>query len=90
MPYESEQHVLRLETKIKRLREQLTNTAKRGDLEELITIIHRPGFTSIAESMFANAIVDALLAHTETIDALKSALVKGSRAIVDQEPEVTG
>ncbi len=87
---QSEQHILRLETKIKRLREQLTNTANKGDLEELITIIHRPGFTSVAESLFANAVVDALLAHTETIDALKSALVKGCRAIVEQEPEVAG
>ncbi len=87
---QSEQHVLHLETKIKRLREQLTNTATKGDLEELITIIHRPGFTSVAESMFANAIVDALLAHTETIAALKSALVKGSQAIIDQEPEIAG
>jgi hypothetical protein len=41
-------------------------------------------------AVFANAIVDAMLVHTETLADLESALIKGSRAFADQEPEAAG
>jgi hypothetical protein len=85
-------NVTKLEAKIKELVGGLAQLAATGegrasslapsnDLQELFVIIHRPGWTTIAESIFVEGIVDTMLLHVKALDSLKQALVVGSRAV---------
>jgi hypothetical protein len=56
-------------------------SAASGDLQELLTIIHRPGWTTPAEATFVEGIVDSMTSNARTLDALKQVLLMGSRAV---------
>src|SRR5471032_1222613 len=50
-------------------------------ISELIPVIHRPGWTTLAEVTLVNGLVDALISHTEVITDLHSALIRGAQAV---------
>ncbi len=50
-----------------------------GAVENIISVIHKPGWTTIAEIAFFTGIVDSMLAHTKALASLKQALLSGSR-----------
>jgi hypothetical protein len=56
-----------LETKIKELHANLTNLADGRGCEEFITIIHKPGFTSVAEHSLLGGVVDSMLEQAKTL-----------------------
>jgi hypothetical protein len=56
-----------------------------SDIKELLRIIHRPGWTTIAELTLVHGIVDSMNAHIEAIAGLKASLVKGSQQVGAQE-----
>ena len=43
----------------------------------LIPIIHKPGWTSVAEEAFVTGILDAMLSQTKTLSELKQVLLSG-------------
>ena len=75
------QHVAKLEGQIGELRSSLAGLAKTTDLEELIVIIRRPGWTTPAELTFASGIVDSMLAHTKVLTGLRQVLMSGSQRV---------
>jgi hypothetical protein len=76
-----------LHTLVQDLSHRLADTADEKDFSELLQIIHKPGFTSVAEAMFVSAIVNSMHSHTKSLSDLKKVLLEGSRAIVDgQKP----
>jgi hypothetical protein len=56
-----------LETKIKELRANLTSLTDGRGFEEFITIIHKPGFTSVAEHSLLRGVVDSMLEQAKTL-----------------------
>jgi hypothetical protein len=48
---------------------------------DLISIIHRPGWTTPAEFMLVSGLVDAMTAHTKVIAGLQQTLLGGAAAI---------
>jgi len=87
-----EKHDLaKLETKIKDLAAQLGSLTapphaeraanKPVTVDDLLPIIHRPGWTTVAEFTLVNGIVDAMLAHTKAISTLQQTLLGGAAAI---------
>jgi hypothetical protein len=79
------QHDVRqLEGRIKDLHQSIAYLAEDKDYEELLTIIRRPGWTTPAEFMLVTGVVDAMLAHTQTLAGLKQVLLMGSRAVTAQ------
>ena len=77
-----EKHELaHLETRIKELCENLVCLADDKDLQELILIIHKPGWTSIAEATLVNGVIDSILAQTKNVIELKKTLLAGSQAV---------
>jgi hypothetical protein len=77
-----EQHeVTHLETRIKDLCRSLASVANDKDFMALLPIIHRPGWTTVAEAMLVKGLIDAMHAHTQTLAELKQVLVKGSHAV---------
>jgi hypothetical protein len=78
-------NVAKLETRIKDLAAQMAQLADDSDLKELIKIIHRPGWTSVAEFALVRGVVDAMIVHTKALAGLKRALLTGSRAVRKEE-----
>lgn len=69
-----------LEAQIRRLHRSLASLAD-DDLEELILIIKRPGWTTPAEFLFAVAMVESMQGQVKGLAAQKRALLAGSRAV---------
>lgn len=81
MEHQSEHDIAHLERRIRELSGHLTDMADDTDMQELLRIIHGPGWTTPAEYLLVNAIVDAMHEHTKTLVGLKQALINGSRAV---------
>jgi hypothetical protein len=81
--------VAKLEAKIKELAGALgglspaTATAQGGggDLLALIPIIHKPGWTTIAEFQLVEGVLDAMLTQSKQLAGLKTVLIGASHAI---------
>ena len=67
-----------LERKIHELHKSLTALRDQDPVTGVITIIHKPGWTSVAEQAFFTGIVDAMLMQTKTLSALKQVLLSGA------------
>jgi hypothetical protein len=76
-----EHDLVNLETRIATLQAQLASVAEATDLQELYTIIHRPGWTTPAELRPVSGILDAMAEHARTLNGLKQVLMEGSRAV---------
>jgi hypothetical protein len=76
----------RLETKTRELRSTATKLADDGGFGELLRIIHRPGFTSVAEAALIVSIVDSMAAHASTLLTLQQALLSAA-AKVELNPQ---
>ena len=74
-------HVKQLETRINNLARAFKRLNIVEDLEALIPIIKRPGWTTPAEFVFALGIVDSLVTQVEVVSDLTQTLVKGSREV---------
>jgi hypothetical protein len=70
-----------LEAKIKELRATLTNLADGRGFEEFIRIIHKPGFTSVAEATLFNGVVDSMAEQAKTVLGLKQVLLTGAEKV---------
>lgn len=87
------QQIELLDTKIRKLADLLHNLTAEEDIAELIRHMRHPGWTRPVDFLFVNAILDVMTVQTESLISLKSELIKGSRAILEQamierEPEV--
>jgi hypothetical protein len=74
-------HVEHLETQITRLSHSLRSLATGDDVESLIPIIRRPGWTTPAEFTLVTGLVDSMIEQAQNLQNLKQALVKGSREV---------
>jgi hypothetical protein len=74
-------HVTSLEPKIRRLQESMSRLTSENRAEQLLQIIHRPGWTTPQEAQLVHAMLDALTQHVETVDAAHRALIAASEGI---------
>jgi hypothetical protein len=81
MEHRSEHNMAHLEARIKELSTQLATIANTQDLEEMIFIIHKPGWTTPAEYLLVSGLVDAMHEHTNALASLRQTLINGSRAV---------
>jgi hypothetical protein len=73
--------IVKLERGIKALDLSLKKLNKKQSLNELINIIHGPGWTTLAEILFLQGAIDSLINQSESIQTLTDAVLKGSRAV---------
>ncbi|HLG65578.1 MAG TPA: hypothetical protein VKY19_26900 [Ktedonosporobacter sp.] len=78
---ESEHNIAHLEARMKELRTLLATMGDTTDFDELIVIIHRPGWTTIAEHLLVDGLVDAIQEHAKALTHLRQTLLHGSRAV---------
>lgn len=70
-----------LERHVHRARDCFAKLGSTGDMEELIQIIKRPGWTTPAEFLMVQSSLEALTAHGEALLNMRQQLVNASRAV---------
>jgi hypothetical protein len=78
------QKLKHLDSKIKELiasLNQFVAPSTPNELEELLGIIHGPGWTTLAEGLFVDGILEAMLSQTKALTSLKQVLLAGSRSV---------
>ena len=73
--------ILALEGRLNQLNAKLASLASQNQVADLIPIIHKPGWTTVAEMAFAAGIVEAMLKHADAFAELHGALIKGSQSV---------
>ena len=71
----------KLEKKLNSLNGSFGGLGNGEDVQELLKIIHRPGWTTPAELLFVHGIVDSMQTHITALGTLKSALVNASKQV---------
>ena len=74
-----------LEKRIFELKDIFTIMADNSDLEELLKIIHRPGWTTPAEFALVGSVVESLNTQARNVASLRTALVASSRQVGTQK-----
>ena len=70
-----------VELRCSNLTQSLKALAEEKDFAELMSIIHKPGWTTPAEVFFVNGLLDSMNAHTKHLTELKQTLLAGARAV---------
>lgn len=73
-----------LEHRINEMHRSIADFAAGSDFEELLRIIRRPGWTSVAESLMVSGIVEAIHANVKALIGLKNVLVFGAQKVGTQ------
>jgi hypothetical protein len=81
-----QQELARFENNVKELHGHLTQLADTAGFDEFVRIIHRPGFTTQAETLLFGAVVDSMLQHSQTLLGLKQGLLSAA-AKVELNPQ---
>lgn len=69
------------------LRDQLRSVADDGELEQFLQIIHKPGFTSVAEGVLITGVVSAMVEQAKVLTGMKQVLMSGaSRVELNPQP----
>lgn len=77
----SSDHVQALDKKITALSNALATLGRGTTLEELLRIIHNPGWTTPAEFAFAMASLNAMHSHVAALEGLQGELLSASRTV---------
>ena len=80
-PTASTDHIQRFEKKLGAVKQAVASLPGEQYHTDLLNIIHRPGWTTIAEGMFFEAMLDSMLAHTQHIAQLHQQLKAASEAV---------
>lgn len=71
-----------LETGLNQLSDKLSSFGGHSQqISELIPIIHRPGWTTIAEVMLVSGLVESMNKHIDVLNGLHNALIRGAQAV---------
>lgn len=74
-------HVEKLEKQVGQLRDILRELNDKLSLDEFLTIIHRPGWTTIAEWKLVEGGLDSMIAMAAALNDLKLSILAGARAV---------
>ena len=70
-----------LEAKIKDLPGAFKSVGDDSDLIEMLKLFHRPGWTTPAEFLYVDSIVESLQEQARNVLTLRKALLAGSREV---------
>lgn len=73
--------IAKLEGQIKELDVLLKQQSNTQDVDELLHLIHNPGWTTIAEYALVVGVLEALTSQMKQVSALRGALINASRGI---------
>jgi hypothetical protein len=82
-----EEHIEHLERRLHALKELCSEAGSTEDVEELLLLIHRPGWTTLREGMFVNSLMDATEHALGQVRQLRKALLECATAIAEGAEE---
>ena len=77
----SPEHIQRFEGKVREMKSALAALPGGDFHEKLIIVIHRPGWTTIAEGQFFEAAADSILAQTRQLAQLHQQLMAAADSV---------
>lgn len=77
----SAEHVEHLENRLKELQAKSATTARQNPYPRLIELIHRPGWTTLAEARFFEDALDSLESHLDSIERDQRNLLKAAELV---------
>ncbi len=80
-------HVHQLDKRLRGLSTAYADLGSTDDFDELLKIIHFPGWTTPQDIFMINAVVDAAERAAEDARSLRTVLVEGARAISEASAE---
>jgi len=81
-------HANQLEKKLHTLKSSWDNLSKDDGFSELFRIIHFPGYTTPAEWIFIQSLVDSMQEMTNSLIATKANFIKGNHAVIQVNEKV--
>ena len=81
-------HVRQLGDRVTMLRDAFADDAAADEYSELFKIIHFPGYTTPVQWLLILALVEAAEANLVQAAQLRTALLEGSRAIIDEAASI--
>jgi hypothetical protein len=70
-----------METKLRTIEKGLGTLADGRHIQQLIPIVRRPGFTTLAEAMLIHAMLDQVQYHTEVLQRSCEALLAAAEKV---------
>lgn len=80
MATQHDTQIKKLHKKITDLKKLLASLGKGEQLDALLVIIHRPGWTTLREVAISEALVDSMAAHAQVLAKTHASLLKGAKA----------
>jgi hypothetical protein len=68
-------------THVNNLTKSLKDLSADKEFEELLAIIHKPGWTTVAEATLVIGILESMNAHVQHLSTVKQSLLAGARAV---------
>jgi hypothetical protein len=79
-------HINQIEAQLKELEKLAKSFGSNDDVQELLRIIHRPGWTTIAESQLVLALTEATITNIKQAGHLRQELLKCAKAVGASAP----
>jgi hypothetical protein len=80
-PEAAADQVQRFERRLREVKEAVAHLPRDEDYTELIAIVRRAGWTTLAEGIFFDALVESILAHTRDLTQLHQRLKAAFEAV---------
>jgi len=78
---DSGKHIEEIDQRLRELSAAFTGLGDTGDIEELLRVIHQPGWTSLRDVFFVNTLLDIVQQTTVTAEKQRAALRDGIQRI---------
>jgi len=77
----SADHIKQFETKVNAMRSSFAALPSDDSFDTLLQYIHRPGWTTLPESIFFETMVDSMIAQTQQLAQLHKQLMTGANLV---------
>ena len=74
-------HIEILDKKITALSDALAHLGRGTTWKELLKIIHNPGYTTPAEFLFTQALIDAAQVHVNAMSSIETQIIEGAKQV---------
>jgi hypothetical protein len=75
------EHVHRFESKLTQLKQSTAGLPGDDHFDQFFKIIHRPGWTTIAEILLVETLIDNMLVQTQALAQLHQSLLAGAEQV---------
>lgn len=86
---EKDRHVQHLDRRLRALQAGQSDVSASEDYDELLRIIHFPGYTTPVQLLFVNAVLESIERNVAEGMRLRSALIEGSKGIIAEAAQVS-